>query len=111
MRRRNYLPLIIPFLKSVQNTNTQDVNDALNEVYLDSNDFEALRQSVTQYENIDQLSLAQATERHELLEFRRISAYLYRKNQKYQQSIGLSKQDEQFRVKFQLKNQLTHISL
>ena len=106
MRRRGYLSLIIPFLRSVQNTNTQDVNDALNEVYLDSDDFEALRQSVTQYENIDQLSLAKATEKHELLEFRRISAYLYRKNQKYEQSINLSKQDEQFRVKFQLKSQL-----
>jgi len=44
-----------------------------------------------------------------LLEFRRISAYLYRKNQKYGQSIQLSKQDEQFKdaidTAFESKNE------
>jgi len=97
LKKRGYLALIVPFLRSVQNVNSQDCNEALNEIYLESDDYESLRQSVTTFENIDQLSLAQATEKHELLEFRRISAYLYRKNQKYSQSIALSKQDEMFR--------------
>lgn len=56
-------------------------------------DYENLRQSITTYENFDQLTLAQNCERHTLLEFRRISAYLYRRIQKYEFSIALSKQD------------------
>jgi len=97
IRRKGYLALVVPFLKSVQSVNSSDVNEALNEIYLESEDYEALRQSVTTYENLDPVLLAQATEKHELLEFRRISAYLYRKNQKFSQSIALSKQDEIFR--------------
>ena len=41
--------------------------------------------------------MAKATENHELLEFRRIAAYLYRKNGKFEQSINLSKKDEMYR--------------
>ena len=98
MRKTGHLPLITPFMKNVQNQNNQAINEALNELYLEGEDHESLWDSVTQYENIDQLSLAQQTERHQLLEFRRISAYLFRRNQKYAQSIALSKQDKQFRV-------------
>ena len=87
-------------MKNAQNQNNQAVNEALNELYLEAEDHESLWESVTQYENLDQLSLAQQTERHQLTEFRRISAYLYRRNQKYAQSIALSKQDKQFRVIF-----------
>jgi len=89
--------MITPFLKNAQNQNNQAVNDTLNQLFLDSEDHESLRHSVTNYENIDQLSLAKATEYHELTEFRRISAYLYRRNQKFKQSIELSKKDRQYR--------------
>jgi len=98
MRKTGHLPLIAPFLKNAQNQNNQAVNEALNQLYLEAEDHESLWQSVSQYENLDQLSLAQQTERHQHIEFRRISAYLYRRNQKYAQSIALSKQDKQYRV-------------
>ena len=98
MRKTGHLPLITPFMKNVQNQNNQAINEALNEMFLESEDHEALWESVTNYENIDQLSLAQQTERHQFLEFRRISAYLYRRNKEYAKSIALSKQDKQYRV-------------
>jgi len=53
VRRRGYLALIVPFLRSVQNTNSLDVNEALNEIYLESEDFDSLRESVTKFDNID----------------------------------------------------------
>lgn len=56
-------------------------------------DHESLRESVKNYENFDQLALAQRTQGHELIEFRRVAAYLYRRIQKYDLSINLSKQD------------------
>ena len=99
MKKTGYLPLIVPWLKSVQNLNNQSVNEALNEIYLEAEDYENLRQSVTQYENFEPLSLCKASEKHELVEFRRIAAYLYRKIGKYDLSINLSKLDKVYRVK------------
>jgi len=58
VRRKGYLPLIVSFLRSVQGTNSLDVNEALNEIYFESEDFDSLRTSVQTYENIDQLTLA-----------------------------------------------------
>jgi clathrin heavy chain len=98
MRKTAYLPLIAPFLKSVQSANNQAVNEALNQIHLQNEDYEELRRSVTQYENFDPINLAKETEGHEIVEFRRISAYLYRKIGKYAESIVLSKQDEMYRV-------------
>jgi len=97
MRKTGYLALIVPFLKAVQSANNKEVNEALNEIYFESEDYEELRKSIQVYESFDQLALAKITERHELVEFRRISAYLYRKIGKYDQSIALSKDDEKFR--------------
>ena len=86
-----------PFLKSVQTYNVQAVNEALNDVYLENDDYESLRASVSEYDKFDQLVLAAKLEKHELLEFRRIAALLYKKNKKYAESIALSKEDEQYK--------------
>ena len=79
IRKLGIVQLVEPFLKIVQQTNTKEVNEALNELYLNIEDYESLRESITQYPNFDSYNLAKATENHELLEFRRIAAYLYRK--------------------------------
>ncbi|CAD8066740.1 unnamed protein product [Paramecium sonneborni] len=97
MKNTGYLALTLPFLQQIQNANNKDVNDALNQLYLDIEDYENLRESVKNYENFDQLALAQKTQSHELVEFRRIAAYLYRKIQKYDLSMNLSKQDQMYR--------------
>lgn len=44
------------------------------------------------------MALAQRIEKHELLEFRRISAYVYKKNRRFQQSVALSKGDKMYKV-------------
>ena len=36
-------------------------------------------------------------EKHELLEFRRIAAYLYKKNKRWAQSVQLSKEDHMYK--------------
>jgi clathrin heavy chain len=97
MRKLGFVSLITPFLKSVQATNTREVNEALNEIYLENEDFESLRQSITQYDGFDAAALAKITEAHEFLEFRRIAAYLYRRIGKYDLSMNLSKNDEMYR--------------
>lgn len=90
------LPLIKDYLESVQDSNLKGVNDALHKLYIEEEDFETLRASIEQFRNFDQIGLAKKLEKHELLEFRRISAWLYRVNKKYLESISLSKQDKLF---------------
>ncbi|CAM9577248.1 unnamed protein product [Chrysoparadoxa australica] len=97
LRRAEHLPLGIEYMKNVQKENIAAVNEALNELYIEDEDHERLRESVDDYDNFDQISLAQSIEKHDLLEFRRVSAYLYKKNKRYQQSVALSKSDKMYK--------------
>jgi clathrin heavy chain len=94
LRRKEFLQVALPFLKSVQATNNYDVNEALNEIYVDEEDADSLKASILEFASFDQLSLAKKIENHSLLEFRRISALVYRQNKKYQQSVEISKKLE-----------------
>jgi len=97
MKKTGYIPLIEPFLKSVQNQNVAAVNEALNEIYLEKQDYSSLRQSIKDYDSFESIQLASDLETHELLDCRRISALLYRKNKRYQKSIDISKKDELYK--------------
>lgn len=97
IRKTGYLSLFLSFLKSVQSANNYDVNEALNEILLEEEDADSLKTSILEYTSFDQLSLAKKIENHNLLEFRRISALVYRKNKKFQQSIEISKKLEFFK--------------
>ncbi|KAG0165695.1 hypothetical protein DFQ28_008457 [Apophysomyces sp. BC1034] len=91
------IPLIKPYLVSIQEVNNKEVNNALNELYIEEEDHDSLRDSIDHHDNIDPIDLAQSLEKHELLEFRRIAAHLYKKNRRWRQSIVLSKQDRLFK--------------
>lgn len=97
LKKIDALALTTPFLKSVQSANNYDVNEALNELYVDDEDPESLKNSILEYGSFDQLNLAKRIENHHLLEFRRISALVYRKNKKYAASIEISKKLEYFK--------------
>lgn len=97
LRKLDALPLAMEYMKSVQKENLSAVNEALNEMYIAEEDFESLRSSVDDFDNFDQLYLAQRVEKHELLEFRRIAAYLYKKNKRWAASVHLSKEDSMFK--------------
>lgn len=64
---------------------------------MENDDHENLRASIKEYQNFDSLEMSAKLEVHELLEFRRIAALLYRKNKRYQQSIDISKKDELYK--------------
>jgi clathrin heavy chain len=97
VRKMNQLPLIKPYLVTVQEKNIQAVNEALNELYIEEEDFTSLRSSVDHFDAFDAIKLAQSIEKHELLEFRRVAAYLYKKNQRWAQSVELSKLDKLYK--------------
>jgi clathrin heavy chain len=95
MRKNHHehLPLILPYLKAVQSANLSVVNEAVNEVLIEDENFEGLRDSISAHDAFDQLDLAKRLEKHELLEFRRIAALLYRRNRRFEASMELSKKD------------------
>lgn len=59
---------------------------------------QALRTSIDAYDNFDNISLAQGLEKHELIEFRRIAAYLFKGNNRWKQSVELCKKDKLYKV-------------
>jgi clathrin heavy chain len=87
------LPLVQKYLLHVQRDNLAPVNEAINQMYVLEENWKGLRESIDAYNQFDQISLALQLEKHELVEFRRISAYLFKMNKKYERSIELSKKD------------------
>lgn len=97
MRRAGHLPLVKEYLLTVQKNNISTVNEAVNDLLVEEEDYEALRISITTYDDFDQLALAYRLEKHELLEFRRISATVYKQNLRWRTAIELQKADKLYR--------------
>ncbi|KAG7259139.1 hypothetical protein CRUP_020676 [Coryphaenoides rupestris] len=91
------LKLVKPYLRSVQSHNNKGVNEALNNLLTDEEDYQGLRVSIDAYDNFDTIGLAQRLETHELIEFRRIAAYLYKGNNRWRQSVELCKKDKLYK--------------
>jgi len=53
--------------------------------------------SIEDFDNFDQIALAQKLEKHELVEMRRIAALVYTKNKRFKNAMDLSKQDKQYK--------------
>ena len=91
------IPLIKPFLLNVQAQNKRAVNDAINDLLIEEEDYKTLRDSVENYDNYEAVALAQRLEKHDLVFFRQIAASIYRKNKRWDKSIALSKQDKLYK--------------
>ena len=94
-----HLSLVKPYLRSVQNHNNKAINEALNSLLIDEEDYNGLRASIDAFDTFDNIALAQLLEKHELIEFRRIAAYLYKGNNRWKQSVELCKKDHLYKVR------------
>lgn len=143
-----HLPLVKPYMVAVQSANNAAVNEALNNLYIEDEDYERLRESIDMYDNFDQIAMAQRVrfssfysrlgkcscqdshvfytvlytickcsellyisqkqykfniplfpqiEKHELLEMRRVGAYIYKRAGRWKQSVALSKKDNLYK--------------
>ncbi|XP_041990402.1 uncharacterized protein LOC121741617 [Salvia splendens] len=59
MRKAGHLRLVKPYMVAVQSNNVSAVNEALNEIYVEEEDYERLRESIDLHDNFDQIDLAQ----------------------------------------------------
>ncbi|KAK4798250.1 hypothetical protein SAY86_030576 [Trapa natans] len=97
MRKAGHLRLVKPYMIAVQSNNVPAVNEALNEIYVEEEDYDRLRESIDLHDNFDMIGLAQKIEKHELLEMRRVAAYIYKKAGRWKLSIALSKKDKHYK--------------
>jgi len=93
----DHVPLIKPYLIAVQDLNIAAVNEAYNRLLIEEEDYETLRHSIDSFDNFNSSTLVSELRAHELLEFRRLAAHLYKKNGNWDESISLSKQDKLFK--------------
>jgi clathrin heavy chain len=93
---KKYAPVstIRTYLEAVQDKNNRKVNDTLNGLYVEEEDFAALRSSVDRYNNFDSAELSAQLEKMELFEFRRIALLLHRRNKRYFHAIEVAKANE-----------------
>lgn len=96
-QKTSNLPLIKPYLVAVQEVNNPAINNAYNDLLIEEEDYKLLRDSIDHCDNFDNIALAQRLEKHDLLEFRRIAAHLYKRNRRWNKSLELSKKDELFK--------------
>ena len=75
--------MIKNYLISVQHNNLPAVNESYNELLIEEEDFKTLRDSTDTNDAFDSVALASRLEKHDLLEFRRLAAHLYKKNSKW----------------------------
>jgi len=94
VKHAGHLPLVKSYLVHVQHSDLPAVNEAINDLYIAEENFKALRESIHDHSAFDQMGLAVRLQAHEVLEFRRIAALLYKKAERFEQSIDLSKKDE-----------------
>lgn len=59
------------YLISVQKNNIPSVNEAFNDLLIEEEDYETLRDSIDANDAFDSMGLAGRLEKHDLLEFRR----------------------------------------
>ena len=60
-------------------------------------DYKTLHDLIDSFDNFSNIELTRRLEKHELLEFCRLAAHLYKKNGKWEESISLSKEDKLFK--------------
>ena len=95
--QNNHLKLVKSYLRSVQSLNNKAINEALNSLLIEEEDYTGLRTSIDAFDHFDNIALAQSLEKHDLIEFRRIAAYLYKGNNRWKQSVELCKKDKLFK--------------
>ena len=80
-KKANEVPLVKPYLMTVQQANVVAVNECINDLLIKEEDYSALRDSIEHFDAFDNIVLAQKTEKHELLEFRRIASVCLREGE------------------------------
>lgn len=95
--KQDHLPLVKPYLIAIKGLDLEAVNNAFTDLLIEEEDAATLRDAIDTNTNFDVNGLASRLEKHELLDFRRIAAHLYKKTGRWDDSIALSKADKLYK--------------
>lgn len=95
--KHDHLPLVKPYLIAIKGLDLEAVNNAFHDLLIEEEDAATLRDAIDTNTNFDVTGLAGRLEKHDLLDFRRIAAHLYKKSGKWDESIALSKADKLYK--------------
>lgn len=95
--KHDHLPLVKPYLIAIKGNDLEAVNSAFHDLLIEEEDAATLRDSIDTHSSFDGPNLASRLEKHDLLEFRRIAAHLYKKSGRWEDSIALSKTDKLYK--------------
>lgn len=95
--KHDHLPLVKPYLLSIQSLDLEAVNNAYFDLLIEEEDAASLRDAIETNQNYDTAGLARRLEKHDMLEFRRVASVLWAKAGKWDESITLSKTDKNYR--------------
>ena len=95
--KHDHLPLIKPYLNAIKGHDLEAVNNAFHDLLIEEEDAATLRDSIDTNTNFDGPRLASRLEKHDLLEFRRLAAHLYKKAGRWNDSVALSKADKLYK--------------
>ena len=71
----------------MQILNNRQLNECLNQIFIEDRDIEALRINIQSFDNIDRISLANNLEEFQNIEFWCIAAYIYKLNQQWKKLV------------------------
>ncbi|CCW66995.1 unnamed protein product [Phytomonas sp. Hart1] len=86
--------LIRTYLEVIQERNLKKINETLNNLYIEDEDFDALHRSIESYDNFDFEKLSSRLETMKQFEFRKIALLLHRKNKNYVHAIRVAKENK-----------------
>ena len=89
--------IIRPFLEAIQDRNVKRINEVLNDLYVEEENFAALRKSADQYNNFDSAKLSQRLEKLDMFEFRKIALALHRRNKRFAHAVEVAKENRLYR--------------
>eukprot|EP00659_Diplonema_papillatum_P014992 gene14992-22888_t len=97
VHRLGRVDCIKPWLLSVQRVNNKVVNEAINDLFIEEEDYDALRTSLQAHTNYERLSLCEKLGKHPLMEMRRVSSWLHAESGRFQVAIDQAFDDKLYR--------------
>eukprot|EP01059_Diplonema_ambulator_P010280 TRINITY_DN2028_c4_g1_i1.p1 TRINITY_DN2028_c4_g1~~TRINITY_DN2028_c4_g1_i1.p1 ORF type:complete len:1651 (+),score=569.89 TRINITY_DN2028_c4_g1_i1:144-4955(+) len=93
VHRLGSVALVKDWLVSVQKVNNKIVNEAVNQLLIEEEDYESLRESLQNFTNFDRHGLCSVLASHSLMEMRRVASWLHAQSGKHQQAIDTALAD------------------
>ncbi|KAF1745283.1 hypothetical protein MXB_2618 [Myxobolus squamalis] len=90
----NVLCMCKSYLLHVQKLNISVINEALNQLYIEEESYDELRNSVENYTNYEATKLAEQLQNHSSIEFRRISTLIRKFSNRWSQTLEMAKKDQ-----------------